>query len=67
MMANFILTPMMGKLSGHDAAETKVREMIIEGVLSIQQGDNPHILQMKLSSYLSPEAQRKLEELHPQS
>jgi flagellar motor component MotA len=34
-------------------------------VLSIQQGDNPHILQMKLASYLSPDAQKKLEELHP--
>jgi chemotaxis protein MotA len=67
MMANFLFTPMMGKLAGHDAAETKVREMIIEGVLSIQQGDNPHILQMKLSSYLSPDSQKKLEELHPQS
>jgi len=65
MMANFLIMPLMGKLAGHDAAETKVREMIIEGVLSIQQGDNPHILQMKLSSYLSPESQRKLEELHP--
>ncbi len=67
MMANFLLTPMMGKLANHDAAETKVRVMVIEGVLSIQQGDNPHILQMKLSSYLSPESQKKLEELHPQS
>jgi chemotaxis protein MotA len=65
MMANFLLLPIMGKLAAQDASETKVWEMIIEGVLSIQQGDNPHILQMKLSSYLSPEAQRKLEELHP--
>ncbi|MBN1520801.1 MAG: motility protein A [Spirochaetales bacterium] len=65
MLANFILIPMMGKLGGQDAAETKVREMILEGVLSIQQGDNPHVLQMKLSAYLSPDNQRKLEELHP--
>ncbi|GAB1457256.1 MAG: motility protein A [Spirochaetia bacterium] len=67
MMANFLFTPLMGKIANQDAAETKVREMIIEGVLSIQQGDNPHILQMKLSSYLSPESQKKLEELHPQA
>jgi chemotaxis protein MotA len=67
IMANFLFTPMMGKLGTHDQAETKVREMIIEGVLSIQQGDNPHILQMKLSAYLSPLNQKKLEELHPQS
>ncbi len=65
MMANFLIMPLMGKLAGQDGAETKVREMVIEGVLSIQQGDNPHILQMKLSSYLSPDAQKKLEELHP--
>ncbi len=67
IMANFILTPIMGKLGTHDAAETKVKEMVIEGVLSIQQGDNPHILQLKLSSYLSPDTQRKLDELHPQA
>ncbi|TFG83977.1 MAG: motility protein A [Spirochaetales bacterium] len=67
MMANFILIPIMGKLASQDESETKVREMVIEGVLSIQQGDNPHILQMKLSSYLSPENQKKLEELHPAS
>jgi chemotaxis protein MotA len=65
MIANFIVIPMMGKLANFDAAETKVWEMVIEGVLSIQQGDNPHILQMKLTSYLSPEGQRKLEEAHP--
>lgn len=67
MMANFLFTPLMGKIANQDSAETKVREMIIEGVLSIQQGDNPHILQMKLSSYLSPDSQKKLEELHPQA
>jgi len=65
LMANFLIMPLMGKLAGQDASETKVREMVIEGVLSIQQGDNPHILQMKLASYLSPDAQKKLEELHP--
>lgn len=67
IMANFLFTPMMGKLATQDADETKVMEMIIEGVLSIQQGDNPHILQMKLVSFMSPQNQRKLEELHPQA
>jgi len=67
IMANFLFIPMMGKMAGQDADETKVMEMIIEGVLSIQQGDNPHILQMKLSAYLAPANQKKLEELHPQT
>jgi len=65
IMCNFLLIPIMGKLGLQDAEETKVMEMVIEGVLSIQQGDNPHILQMKLSAYLSPSNQKKLEELHP--
>jgi chemotaxis protein MotA len=54
IMANFILQPMMGKIQIDDADETTVREMIIEGVLSIQAGDNPRILLVKLASYLPP-------------
>jgi chemotaxis protein MotA len=55
IMSNFLFTPMMGKLIIDDANETKVMEMIIEGVLSIQAGDNPRILLMKLASYLPPD------------
>jgi chemotaxis protein MotA len=58
MMANLVLIPLSGKLKTMDAAETKVKEMVIEGVLSIQGGDNPRILAMKLLSYLNP-ADRK--------
>ncbi len=54
IMANFLFQPMMGKLVIDDGEETKVKEMIIEGVLSIQAGDNPRILLVKLASYLPP-------------
>lgn len=54
IMANLILQPMLGNLGDQDAEETTVREMIIEGVLSIQAGDNPRILLVKLASYLGP-------------
>lgn len=60
MMANFILTPMMGKLAAKDAVESRLREMIIEGVLSIQAGDNPRILLVKLTSYLEPMEKKEL-------
>ena len=60
MMANFILTPMMGKLAAKDALETTIREMITEGVLSIQAGDNPRILLVKLTSYLQPVDKKEL-------
>jgi chemotaxis protein MotA len=61
MMANLLLIPVAGKLKSKDDAETLVKEMQIEGVLSIQAGDNPRILAMKLLSYLDP-ADRKVVE-----
>lgn len=61
IMANVILIPMVGKLKDQDAAETKVKEMIIEGVLSIQAGDNPRILALKLLSFLKPGERKAVE------
>ncbi|MDR0447474.1 MAG: MotA/TolQ/ExbB proton channel family protein [Treponema sp.] len=61
MMANLILIPIAGKLKSKDGAETLVKEMEIEGVLSIQAGDNPRILAMKLLSYLDPADRKSVE------
>jgi chemotaxis protein MotA len=61
MMANLLLIPMAGKLKNQDGDETKVKEMQIEGVLSIQAGDNPRILAMKLLSYLDPGDRKSVE------
>ena len=49
------------KLTGTDSDEASVKELIIEGVLSIQAGDNTRILAMKLLSYLNPEERKVLE------
>ncbi|MCQ2612927.1 MAG: motility protein A [Treponemataceae bacterium] len=61
MMANWILTPLGQKLIGHNAREVQVKEMVIEGVLSIQAGDNPRILAMKLLTYLDPVSRKAIE------
>jgi chemotaxis protein MotA len=61
MMANLLLIPVSGKLKSKDEAESKVKEMQIEGVLSIQAGDNPRILAMKLLSYLDPGDRKAVE------
>ena len=42
LVANFLMLPLAGKLKTYDAMETKVKEMQIEGVLSIQAGQSPH-------------------------
>jgi chemotaxis protein MotA len=54
MVANLIMIPFVAKLKGHDAKESIAKEMVIEGVLSIQSGDNTRILAMKLLAYLNP-------------
>lgn len=54
IMANLILIPVKVKLEDRDRAETLVREIMIEGILSIQSGDNPRILEAKLVSFLPP-------------
>ncbi|MDR1930611.1 MAG: MotA/TolQ/ExbB proton channel family protein [Treponema sp.] len=61
IMANLLMIPMAGKLKAQDAMESKVKEMEIEGVLSIQAGDNPRILAMKLLSYLEPGDRKSVE------
>ncbi|MCR5606975.1 MAG: motility protein A [Treponema sp.] len=61
MMANWLLTPIGQKLLAQNAAEVSSMEMIIEGVLSIQSGDNPRILAMKLLTYLDPKARKVVE------
>jgi chemotaxis protein MotA len=61
IMANALFGPVMGHLVIQDQEETTFREMAIEGVLSIQAGDNPRILTLKLLSYLDPETRSKIE------
>ncbi|MDR0909481.1 MAG: MotA/TolQ/ExbB proton channel family protein [Spirochaetaceae bacterium] len=54
ILANLLLIPIAGKLTTQDNDEAAVKEMEIEGILSIQAGDNPRILAQKLLSYLDP-------------
>ena len=61
MIANLIMIPIAGNLTNQDAAEGMLKEMEIEGVLSIQAGDNPRILAMKLLTYLDPESRKAVE------
>lgn len=52
--ANLFFLPVMNALKKRTAIEVEEREMIIEGVLSIQSGDNPLVLGEKLQSFLPP-------------
>jgi len=50
--ANLFFLPMASKLKAVIADQTRVREMIIEGLISISQGENPRNIESKLKGYL---------------
>lgn len=54
MLANWIATPVSTKLKSNNDAESMVKEIVIEGLLSIQAGENPRIIEEKLKSFLAP-------------
>ena len=53
-MANLIAIPFADKLKGKHAEEGLIKSIILKGVMSIQSGDNPRIVQQKLNVYLPP-------------
>jgi len=54
--ANVIFLPISNALKKMSTQEASERLLMIEGVLSIQSGDNPRILAEKLWSFLPPDA-----------
>lgn len=59
--SNVVFLPLAGILKVRTASELLVREVTIEGILSIQSGDNPRAVEQKLKAFLSP-SQRELME-----
>lgn len=54
VMSNLIFLPAADKLGMRDAQEKMNKEIIINGVLAIQSGDNPRMVEQKLMIYLPP-------------
>ena len=62
LIANWICVPISNKLKLQNNDEYQLREIIIEGLLSIQAGENPRVIEEKLKSFLSPSARTALSE-----
>ncbi|MBM7869409.1 chemotaxis protein MotA [Clostridium pascui] len=58
LMAYLIFNPMAANLSLKSEQEVVIRDMMLEGILSIQSGVNPRIVEEKLMTYLSPEERK---------
>lgn len=52
--------PFANKLKRKSIEEVRQKKMMIEGVLSVLEGEAPRVIEQKLSSYLSVEERRKL-------
>ena len=52
-LANLFFLPMANKLKGLVHHQTKFREMVIEGVIAIAEGENPRNIETKLQGYLN--------------
>ena len=62
LLANVFFDPMANKTEYYSGLEINNRELIIEGILSIQNGDNPKILKEKLKTFLNPIDAKKMTE-----
>jgi chemotaxis protein MotA len=50
--ANILFLPIGNKLKSYIHKQSKFREMIIEGIIAIAEGENPRNIETKLKGYL---------------
>lgn len=61
MLANWIALPVAQKLNYNNDVEIMIKEVMIEGLLSIQAGENPRVIEEKLKSFISPKQRLSLQ------
>ncbi|HOF40374.1 MAG TPA: motility protein A [Candidatus Hydrogenedentes bacterium] len=60
LLANMVFLPGAGKLKVRTSNELLAKELVIEGILSIQSGDNPRVVEQKLKAFVSPAVRRQV-------
>jgi len=60
LLANLVFLPAAGKLRVRTANEALDKAIMIEGILSIQSGDNPRMVEQKLKSFVSPSVRQRV-------
>lgn len=61
-LANGIFLPLAQKLKVRSKSEILSKELVVEGLLSIQAGENPRIIEEKLKTFVPPELRESLGE-----
>ncbi|WP_027338698.1 motility protein A [Halonatronum saccharophilum] len=62
LLANVVFIPLAEKLRIKSEEEILSKEVMIEGILSIQAGENPRIVEEKLKAFLSPSSRSEVSE-----
>lgn len=62
LIANWLCNPVASKLGINNSAEMMMKEITVEGILSIQAGENPRVIEEKLKSFLAPSARNSASE-----
>lgn len=60
LLSNWVCTPVANKLKANNGTEIMLKEVMVEGLLSIQAGENPRVIEEKLKSFLSPKKRSEL-------
>ncbi len=60
IIANWLCSPIATKMKVNNDLEVIVKEVMVEGLLSIQAGENPRVIEEKLKSFLSPAVRNDL-------
>ncbi|MFO1021227.1 MAG: motility protein A [Planctomycetales bacterium] len=60
-VSNMVCAPIADKLNFYSRREIELKEVIIRGILSIQGGDNPRVLEQKLMTCLSLAERKKIQ------
>ena len=61
LIANVVAGPIADKLAARDGEEVLVKTIIVAGVMAIQSGDNPRVVEAKLRTYLPPALRLQVE------
>ncbi|MDR3332145.1 MAG: motility protein A [Synergistaceae bacterium] len=61
ILANMFAIPLGKKLTQNSSREVLARELMVEGILSIQAGENPRIVEEKLKVFLPPAMRLQLD------
>ncbi len=60
ILANMLFSPIANKLTVRNEEELLYKQIMIEGILAIQSGDNPKFLKEKLVTYVAQKKRAKL-------